>query len=385
MKTLKQIFEALLGLSIALLTSFVTIGRWAWRKFRIWWKRRRNWFKILIVCCILVLFSAYVYNTAWRMYYRHFYYDRDNFEITYKTSVRSCYNGTYRLYDDYAQKYISPRYKWISYSINHEDYDDSLTVFCDRKGKRGFINVHTGEVAIEAQYEAAWVLSDGLAAVMKDDKIGFINRNNEIVIPFKFGHYKRIIDYSQIDYAFHNGYCLMLNEDGYYGIIDKTGEWVVEPIYYHIFKSYNTNGYVLVTENDKQGLVNMKMETIFPPEYDNIEAVEGGYIVTKENRMWKTDFDGNVTVPFMFDYMGDISYLVGYDKDDKFVYKLSEDFKEYYIGDYIGIYNIKNREIVTPAIYTDIEMIAEDLFRVELSNEAYYLIDGKGNMIHNDE
>jgi hypothetical protein len=73
--------------------------------------------------------------------------------------------------------------------------------------KRGYINVNTGRIVIDAKtndYQKAWVFSDGLAAVMRDGKIGFINEKNEVVIPFEFLYSSKCRCYK-----FENGHCVV--------------------------------------------------------------------------------------------------------------------------------------------------------------------------------
>ena len=289
------------------------------------------------------------------------------------TSVHHFYNDKCRLYDDFNEKYITPKYKWISPVLDNEDYDDTLTVFCDKNNKRGYLNAYTGEVVIEPQYDAAWVFSDGLAAVKKDNMIGFINKDGELVIPFNFKHNKREYDYDYIDYGFHNGYCYMIGDNGYQGIINKSGEWCIEPNYYHISRDWRYNGFRTYSEEALQGYINKDLDVIFPDEYYNIDITSDGYILTKDNRMWKEDFDGNVTIPFMFEFMNNMDYVVGYDNEGNEIYKLSDTYKYYYVADLCGIYNVKTQEVVTPAIYTDVNMLGEDMFEVEIDNCGTYI------------
>ena len=171
MKTIKQFLEALLELISLIITTPITIIIWLWRKIKEWWKKRRTWVKVLLISVIaLFLVSDDLcnvkrfinsYNSHWEHY------------LTDETSVHTFHKGA-RLYSDISEKYLTPRYEWILFTAHHPDYDDSLTVFC-KDNKRGFLNCYTGEIVIEPQYEAAWVFSDGLAAVKKDgSKIKFI-------------------------------------------------------------------------------------------------------------------------------------------------------------------------------------------------------------------
>lgn len=377
MKTIKQFLEALLELISLIITTPITIIIWLWRKIKEWWKKRRTWVKVLLISAIaLFLVSDDLcnvkrfinsYNSHWEHY------------LTDETSVHTFHKGA-RLYSDISEKYLTPRYEWILFTAHHPDYDDSLTVFC-KDNKRGFLNCYTGEIVIEPQYEAAWVFSDGLAAVKKDGKIGFINKKNEIVIPFKFGYYKRNYDFDQIDYAFHNGYCYMIDSSGLQGVIDKSGEWKIKPIYAYINKNWGRDDFYVIGEDGKVGYINSKMEVVLPTEYDDIIKESDGFILTKDHRKWKIDHDGNVIIPFMYDYIVKMEYIANYNSDADEVYVLSDEFMRYCINGYYGIYNVKTNEIVTPAIYISIDMFNKDLFNVQSANYSGYIIDGKGNIV----
>ena len=385
MKTLKQFLEASIELVFLVITSAFTFIRWIWRKFKSWWKRRKTWAKSVIIFLLAIwIFSDDI------IYYHHRINNPYKEKLTELTSVHEFYGGKSRLYDDVNERYLTPKYKWISPVLDSENYDDTLTVFCDKNDKRGYLNAYTGEVVIEPQYDAAWVFSEGLAAVMKDDMIAFIDRKGEIIIPFNFRHNERKYDYDHIDYVFHDGYCDMIGDNGCQGLINKSGEWCIEPIYGYIVKDCLRDGYKTIIESgietyaytEKEGYVDKDMNVIFPAEYSNITITSDGFILTKDNRMWKEDFEGNVTIPFMYEYLSNMTYSVGVNIEGYAIQELSDEYMLYYINGHNGIYNVKTKEAVTPAIYTDIEMLDKDLFSVELEDSGCYIIDGTGKRVN---
>ncbi len=378
MKTLKQIFQALLGIAAALMASLIVIARWSWLKFKTWWKNRRKWFKLILISIITLVVIGIIYQKTTKLIARMSPYWKESF--TNNNDLHTYHDGTVRIYDKGNKKYLTPRYDWILFINHHDDHDDTLVVFCD-DNKRGFLNKYTGEVVIEPQYDAAWVFSDGLAAVKKDDKIGFINKNNEVVIPFIFGYHKRNYDYGYIDYVFHGGYSNMIDDSGNQGLIDKKGEYVIKPLYTDICKNWCTNGYLVILDDDKYGYYDSNLQMIYAPEYDDIIIHDDGFILTKDGRMWKEDSQGNVVIPFMYEYIQNMSYIVDY-KDESLVYELSDEFVIYVVDDYMGIYNIKTNEPVTAAIFSDVDMIKKDLFSVELDYDGCYFINGKGELIN---
>jgi hypothetical protein len=58
------------------------------------------------------------------------------------------------------------------------------------------------------------------------------------------------------------------------------------------------------------------------------------------------------------------------------------DYVKYEIGNCYGIMNRLTGEPITPAIYSDINMLSKDLFEVqEYDSYDWYLLDTKGNIV----
>ena len=126
---------------------------------------------------------------------------------------------------------------------------DSIGIF-KKDGKRGFYSLNTNKVLVPATYTHAWFFSEGLAAVEKDGKIGFVNMKGALVIPHQFIH--RTNDRPNI--YFENGLCVMANGNGQIGVINRKGEWVVKPQYEKI--DLTESGIFATTSNSKLLLSN---------------------------------------------------------------------------------------------------------------------------------
>lgn len=103
---------------------------------------------------------------------------------------------------------------------------DSIGIFV-KDGKCGFYNLNTNKVTIPATYTHAWFFSEGLAAVEREGKIGFIDMKGKVVIPLQYVYRTNVSS----EIAFRYGYCVMANGNGQVGVIDQNGKWVVKPIY----------------------------------------------------------------------------------------------------------------------------------------------------------
>ena len=377
MKRLTQIFQALLGVVALILTAIVAFGRLAWRTIRNWWKKRSKWLRrsiatilILIPVCFVALVGYALYEDA----YGRDYWDR---KLSENVTLRSFSDNKWRVYNKQTGEYTTEKINWVSEAPE----TDSLAVYA-LPSKRGYININTGRIIIDAEandYRKAWVFSDGLAAVMKDGKIGFINDQNDVVIPFQFDYTDKCRMYD-FGYVFHNGYCAMTDADGNLGLIDKNGNWVVEPEYDEIWAPHKS-GYRVIVKDSKHGVLDSTGTIVYPAEYGYISIISDGFVLNKGGKKWQVDFDGNTVQPFMFDNTYYLKYPIGYNECGDIEYAFA-DFAKYEVMSCYGVMNRITGEPITPAIYSDINMLSKDLFEVqEYNSYDWYLIDTKGNIL----
>ena len=377
MKRLTQIFQALLGVVALILTAIIAFGRIAWRTIRTWWKKRSKWLRRSIVTIFILIpvgFAALVAYVFYEDEYGRDYWDR---KLSDNITLHSFADNKWRVYDKQTGEYTTDKINWLS----EVPENDSLAVYA-LPNKRGYINVNTGRIVIDAEannYCKAWVFSEGLAAVMKEDKIGFINANNEVVIPFQFD-YSDECRMGDFGYLFHNGYCIMTNANGDLGLIDKSGNWVVEPSYDEIW-SPHTSGYRVIVKDNRHGVLDSNCAVVYPAEYGYISIIHNGFVLTKRGRQWQVDFEGNMVQPFMFDSTYYLKYPNGYDSCGDLTYEFA-DFVKYEVMNSYGIMNRITGEPITPAIYSDINMLSKDLFEVqEYDSYDWYLLDTKGRIV----
>ena len=377
MKRLTQIFQALLGVVALIFTAIIAFGRLAWRTIRNWWKNRSKWLRRLIVAIFIIVPVGFVALVAYALYedkYGRDYWDR---KLSDNITLHSFSDNKWRVYDKQMGEYTTDKINWLS----EVPENDSLAVYA-LPNKRGYINVNTGRIVIDAEandYRKAWVFSDGLAAVMKDGKIGFINANNEVVIPFQFDYSDecRMYDFG---YLFHNGYCIMTNANGDLGLIDKSGKWVIEPSYDEIWAPHSS-GYRVIVKDSKHGVLDSSCNVVYPAEYGYISIILDGFVLTKGGKQWQVDFEGNTVQPFMFDGTYYLKYPNGYDSCGDLTYEFA-DFVKYEVMNSYGIMNRITGEPITPAIYSDINMLSKNLFEVQkYDSYDWYLLDTKGNVV----
>ena len=378
MKTLSKIFQALLGVVALSLTALIAGGRLAWRSIRNRWKIASKWVRRTIVASFLLIALAFaalvayaIYDDAKGRWYADIWLSDD--VVVYYFA-----DDTYRVYNTSTEKYTTPRISWVASAAEH----DSIGVYAI-DDRRGFINTKTGDIVINAKsndYEKAWVFSEGLAAVMKEGKVGFVDANNKLVIPFRFDYSDKCRTY-EIGYLFHDGYCVMSNKDGKFGLIDINGNWVVEPEYDELWNACE-NGNRIVVNDGKHGMLDSCFKVLYPTEYFYIDVLSDGFVLTKDGKMWQVDLEGNVVNPFLFDGGNYIEYPISYSDNNGVEYALS-DYMEYYINNNSGIMNRITGKPITPALYDDVYMMSDKLFKVQ-DAETYdwYIIDVNGNRVN---
>lgn len=330
---------------------------------------------VLAFAVIAALGTAAVSARRWykERHSRYYYYEKQLSKSVETHYFRDCMT---RVYNIKTGRYTTPRLDWVSDTPDR----DSLTVFC-RKDRRGFLDVNDGTIVIEAQYDKAWVFSEGVAAVVKDSRIGFINARNEVVIPFRYYYSAR--NGRAIDYVFRDGYCTMTDERGACGVIDRDGNWVIEPQYDCIWTPHG-DGYRVVKDGDKYGLLGPDLQFVYPVEYDCIDfsAGDAGVLLSLGGRKWQVDFDGTVTRPFVVDYT-EWLYVPGSYNEEACSSRLS-DYVLYSIESRVGVLRRDTGRIVIPAVYESINMLSETLFEVLLREGGnWILIDSDGNIVEN--
>ena len=223
-----------------------------------------------------------------------------------------------------------------------ESANDSLSVFCS-EGKRGYYNSFSGEIAVPAQYRRAWVFSDGLAAVQKNGNIGFIDHKGNVVIDFLFPFHGNPLS----SFLFRNGVCVVANEDGKCGVIDKTGTWIVQP------------------------------------EYDYVSAFKEYAVVTSDGVRKQVTYDGTVLNSFVLDDIEDLTYYRS---------EYSKGYDEVTVTHYTGLYAYRvggrwglmdamcNR--LTEPLYSSISAVDGNIFRARLLDDySEVILNAKGEIM----
>ena len=135
--------------------------------------------------------------------------------------------------------------------------------------------MYTGEIAIPAQYRRAWVFSEGLAAVQKNGNIGFIDHKGNVIIGFLFPYHGNPLT----EFVFDDGHCVVANAEGKCGVIDRKGQWLIQPEYdtVNAFREYaifSKSGVSLQVSYDGRVLNSFVLDSVYELTFDEYERYE---------------------------------------------------------------------------------------------------------------
>lgn len=340
------------------------------------WKVGLGLFGLFAIGLAILLASVWYEKSYGRAYWK----DKT---LSKNIEVLGFNNNCVRVRDWQSNKYVTPKLRWVSGT----PLRDSITVYCNRDGQRGYINCNTGKIVIPAEtviFHHAWQFSEGRAFVVlaDEDSLSVIDYSGKIL-------FRNVAPYIKgYDYVFEDGLC-ELNIDGKFGFFAKDGTWVVEPKYHYI-ESPNTFGYRIARNEEGYWLFDPQLNLVFPEPYDKMEYAigrddgTGTLYRTKGHVKQLVNYDGSVVEPFVIDGTYNLKYMVRYNEDSEDEYALDPDLVVYSVDGWEGLMNKHTGRVITPAVYTNFQMISKDLIMAELDysyNDEAVVMDRSGRIV----
>lgn len=302
--------------------------------------------------------------------------------FTSKTNLVRLKNNKYCLLSKENKKFISPELDLIFEMYS----EDSLTVFV-LKNKRGYINGYTGKVVIPADtFQYAWQFDTetGLAAVVVNNKMGFINKKGNFVIQpdFVYNRDKYYWDY----FIFSRGYCIIPDAgSGKFGLINKHGEVILEPRYDFISNSMNTyNYYQRIIENDKVGITDSAYNIVISPAYDSADPTAIGFILRKGEDRVLVDLDSRtVKCRYIFENAEAIETyynVLGYEYYTTDICTADSSYLVFSMYESKGVFDMTRKKVCIEPIWDNVYYLCPDVFVASLE-EYYFLLDASGKFI----
>ena len=157
-----------------------------------------------------------------------------------------------------------------------------------KDGKYGFID-NRGRLRIANRYEGVRGFSDGFAPIKIRGKWGFIDQEENLVIQPVFDAVEE----------FNEGLAIV-SQNKLSGIIDNKGKIILPPRYEGI--SPSKQGRYVLTQNNLVGMADSRGRVIIHPKYDQITDTGTGYLIVQRNGKYGVvSLDGMSTVPMIYD------------------------------------------------------------------------------------
>lgn len=270
---------------------------------------------------------------------------------------------------------ISPIYNSINYFGNKLACRNSLNILEFR--------TYDGELCFRRNFTQITYYSNGAAAVLTDDKWGFIDKKGNYILEPIYDDFHRCSQQNQF----------VVKKDYYWGIIDNNHK-ILLPFIYERVCNYE-NGYIGIRHNYKCGFLSASFEEIIPCIYDGICYNSGdiiGIMIKRsaKHELWGwCDMRGNVIVEPQYSDIKLCQELIMICNNGKygFVNHRNEvviPCKYRYIGEFVNGFAIvkhrhkygfinKSGEMVIAAKYSELYPFCEGYAAVTRNGESYYI------------
>lgn len=208
------------------------------------------------------------------------------------------------------------------------------------EGIYGAVN-RDGEAVIPIIYHCAMLFSDGLLAVKKNDKWGYVDKNHTIIIPFEYENLRTYGSAIGAEYLFNGSFR------------GTAGNF--------------RNGETIAKKNGNMGFINTKNEIIFPFIYKEIDSATDDYLCVSHDKLkyGLVNFKNDMILPLVYDHLSitdNDSFLCFGEKSDEIIANYDRenrqllDFQDDQLLKF-GIINLKGETIVPPISYSEIKIV----------------------------
>lgn len=170
------------------------------------------------------------------------------------------------------------------YYIAEGNFSEGMCAVSGVSDEYGFVNSE-GTLVIGCKYDmagfngASSAFSDGVARVVINDKICFIDKTGKVVLSTQYTYSAHSNEYmwSDVDRggaAFYEGRACIVGNNGKWGFIDKIGRAVTA--FEFVQSSKFHNGKAVVDNSDGRNMIDINGQKLFPKYYNEIKEKEDG-------------------------------------------------------------------------------------------------------------
>ena len=214
-------------------------------------------------------------------------------------------NSSPELIADFQSKY--PQYPFKEeLNLDVELSEVTYYPFMDSSGLMGYTD-SSGTWLIQGEYDAAGFFYDGIAAVEREDKLGLINKKNELLVDFIFDDIETDIELYVVsvgahlgvinrygDYVFDTLYqdisildegFICAQKDSLYAIYNRDGHQLTEELYDFVLNF--KNGLCPVSIKGQSGLLDKNLSLVIPCEYKAINTFSDSLFILTDTDNYK--------------------------------------------------------------------------------------------------
>ena len=249
----------------------------------------------------------------------------------------------------HSGQFIIPLNKYDFLDISS---DDIIAAGID--DKYGYINA-SEEIIIPFIYEQTMAFKYGLGAVQLDGLWGAINKLNELVIPLEH----------ETPIQYHRGITQLekrINGSSKFAFVNEEGEWLSDFVYdeAEIFR----HPYAKVRIGERWGLINLKGEVVIPIQFDKVTVSKECIIVMNDYQQGLCDLEGNIILPMEYSFI--------YPPQNHHLIMVRNGIKYGYVN--------HSGDIIIPIIYENARSFAYGRATVLLEGESFE-INAKGERL----
>jgi hypothetical protein len=212
-------------------------------------------------------------------------------------------NNKLEVFDNYLIEHLSSGGLWkidfdgkiVSRQVQPEFVEK---VFTESEGLRaikkdnryGFIDSR-GRLRIANRYEDAQSFSEKLAAIKIRGKWGFINHEEKLIVQPTYQDVR----------PFQYGVSIVKQKD-LYGAINTEGKVILYPRYHNIQSFANRR--LRITLDELKGLSDSNGNLLIGPKFNQLEDLNNGYVIVERNAKYSLlTLQGVSTIPMIYDYL----------------------------------------------------------------------------------
>lgn len=319
-------------------------------------------FAVIIAVVVLIMFIFIIRSFLSK--------DKETGKITSKSYFILFKDNKWGVIDNLSNEVISPSYKEMIiipnnkkdvflcvYDVN-EDSGEYKTKVLNNKNEEIFNNYDQVEALENYDKNNNVWYEKNLLKVKKGDKYGLIDLSGKEVLS---------VEYNEISTLKGTENSILVQKDGKYGLVNSEGSSVIDTNYKEI-KNVSDDykqGYIIIDENDKYGLISYNKEQLLSNEYEKITGIYGTklYVISKNGKQQLINKEKEVVLEKGFD---DIKQIL--QSEEGIIYTSKNKY---------GVMDLKGETII-PSEYEEIKEAKDSIF-IAKKDGKYGVIDKDKN------